>query len=164
MHCNVSILRRLNGVTEKLDCPWLLGRRDCIIGAKRCQESLLEVGEERIQGTFFFLQNKSTIDMYIYLIWLTQKQPQDVKSFSSHSAKQDSENQRTNATSAKNSSFGTKDNIVTIQTLANYNFCEFSIMSTEIRYVMSPMSVRSLTLLRVSEDPSHYTLIIKLNN
>ena len=99
--------------------------------------------------------------MHIYLIWLTQKQPQDVKSFSSHSAKQDSENQKTNATSTKKILLGMKDNIVTIQTLANYNFCEFSIMSTEIRYVMSPMSVRSLTLLRVSEDPSHYTLIIK---
>ena len=100
MHCNVSILRRLNGVTEKLDCPWLLGRRDCIIGAKMCQESLLEVGEERIQGNFF-LSSKQVHNRYIYLIWLTQKQPQDVKSYSSHSAKQDSENQRTNATSAK---------------------------------------------------------------
>ena len=162
MHCNVSILRRLNGVTEKLDCPWLLGRRDCIIGAKRCQESLLEVGEERIQGTFFFLQNKSTIDMYIYLIWLTQKQPQDASLLTQQSKTQRIRKKCNKC--QKNSSFGTKDNIVTIQTLANYNFCEFSIISTEIRYVMSPMSVRSLTLLRVSEDPSHYTLITNLNN
>ena len=59
-------LRRLNGVTEKLDCPWLLGRWDCIIGAKRCQESLLEVGEERIQGNFF-LSSKQVHNRYVYI-------------------------------------------------------------------------------------------------
>ena len=54
-----QFLGRVRDVTEKLDCRWLLGREDCIIGAKRRQEALLELDQEKFKKDFDNLRQQT---------------------------------------------------------------------------------------------------------